>query len=75
MLAQKEGNKRIPWGGTKETDWKRHHNIVTFHFTSAEYRSEFEQEARRLLPAGSWTKVGDSDDSPAEPQAGKGDWD
>ena len=74
MFAQQDGNKRIPWGGTKENDWERHHHLVTFHFTSQLYREAFEQQALRLLPEGSWEKVGYSDENPAEPQVGKGAW-
>jgi hypothetical protein len=50
MFSQKEGINRIPWGGTKESDWRQHHNIVVFHFTSPKYRASFEQEVLRLLP-------------------------
>lgn len=74
VFAQKEGNKRIPFGGSKESDWLRHHHQVTFHFTAKSFRTDFEREASRLLPQGSWRKVGDSDENPAEPQAGRGSW-
>ncbi len=74
VFAQKEGNKRIPFGGTKESDWQSHHCQVTFHFTAPSYRSCFETEANRLLPQGSWSKVGDSDENPAKPQAARGSW-
>lgn len=75
MHAQSEGNKRIPWGGTKEADWLRRHRHATFFFSSPEYRSNFEHEAKRLLPEKSWDRVGTRDDHPAEPQSGKGAWD
>jgi len=74
MHAQKEGNKRIPWGGTKETDWEHHHHHATFHFTSPLCRKTFEDDAARLLPVGSWTKIGESDENPATPQAGRETW-
>ena len=74
MFAQAEGNKRIPWGGTKENDWEQHHHCVTFHFSSPRYRSEFEEQVTRLLPKDSWTRVGDSDENPAKPQDGHESW-
>jgi hypothetical protein len=75
MHAQKEGNTRIPWGGTKKKDWKTHHHDVTFHFSTPQYRLYFEREALRLLPEGTWTKLRENDNDPAEPQADKGAWD
>ena len=74
MFAQKEGNKRIPWGGTKERDWEAHHHHATFHFTSHGFRMKFEKQAERLLPRDTWKNVGDSDENPATPQATRGDW-
>ena len=74
MFAQKEGNKRIPWGGTKETHWRRHNSHATFYFTSPAYRAGFLQEATRLLPQGSWMRVGDSDENPAKPQTEREWW-
>src|SRR5437773_9603258 len=58
--------KNIPWGGTGEAEWQRNHNVVTFRFTSSEYRSTMVSEAARLLPAGSWRAVGQSDSDPAK---------
>lgn len=55
----------LPWGGTGEKEWRRQHNVVSFRFTSPDYRSTFVEEANRLLPAGSWRKVGQRDDDPA----------
>src|SRR5437764_10841247 len=40
--------KNIPWGGTGEAEWQRNHNVVTFRFTSSEYRSTMVSEAARL---------------------------
>lgn len=63
-----EGSKiptSIPWGGTKEAAWRKNDYVVTFRFTSPNYRETFLDEAERLLPAKSWTKVGSSDDDPA----------
>ncbi len=74
MFSQHKGNKRITWGGTKESDWREHHYHVVFHFTSPEYRTEFERQAMRLLPSGIWNKIGESDENPAKPQAEKGSW-
>jgi hypothetical protein len=68
MFAQARSRKMIAWGGTKEQDWEEHHHQATFHFSSPEYRSEFEKQANRLLPKEGWSKVGDSDENPAKPQ-------
>lgn len=58
--------KSIPWGGTKEAAWRRNDNVVTFRFTSSDYRTTFLDEAARLLPSGSWAKTGQSDADPAQ---------
>lgn len=58
--------KSIPWGGTKETDWRRAKDVATFRFTSPDYRSTFLDEAERLLPDGLWRAVGQSDSDPAQ---------
>lgn len=58
--------KSIPWGGTKEAAWRRNANVVTFRFTSPDYRMTFLDEAARLLPVGSWAKTGQSDADPAQ---------
>ena len=68
QFSQKDGNNRIPWGGTKDHDWKRDGHRVTFRFTLPQFREGFLEEARRLLPAGLWNIVGQSDDDPARPQ-------
>ena len=66
--SQKTGINRIPWGGTKDKDWKRDGHNVTFRFTTPEYRSGFVAEVRRLLPASLWSVVRQSDSDPASPQ-------
>ena len=63
------GNNRIPWGGTKDTDWLNEQHRVTFHFTSADYRAGFLDQAARWLLPGSWREVRSSDSDPAHPQA------
>ncbi|SDY82685.1 hypothetical protein SAMN05421755_105217 [Nitrosomonas sp. Nm33] len=68
QYSQQSGNNRIPWGGTKDQDWKRDDRCVTFHFTTPEYRSGFLTEVRRLLPAELWSVVCQSDNDPASPQ-------
>ncbi len=68
QYSQKSGNNRIPWGGTKDDDWKRDQSKVTFRFTTPEYRSGFVAEATRLLPYALWAVVNQSDDDPAKPQ-------
>src|SRR5689334_25449601 len=57
--------KSIPWGGTKEAAWKKNDYVVTFRFTSPDFRDDFLKEATRLLPKELWTKVGASDNDPA----------
>ncbi len=61
-FSQKTGNNNIPWGGTKDRDWERSSHVVTFYFSSTEYRVGFLQEARRLLPAQSWQVEEEHDD-------------
>jgi len=68
QYSQQSGNNRIPWGGTKDQDWKRDGHAVTFHFTSAEYRLGFIAEAKRLLPSSLWSVVRESNSDPARPQ-------
>src|SRR5436190_23422722 len=67
--AQRTGNPRIPWGGTKRSDWERDGHRVTFHFSQSSYRSEFLDDARRLLPNDRFTIVRERDDDPATPQS------
>lgn len=69
QFAQKTGNKRIPWGGTKEKDWRSDCHCATFYFTSPLYRKEFLAQVERLLPRGFWEKVGEDDSHPAKPQS------
>ncbi|MEK6707837.1 MAG: hypothetical protein AAB241_04240 [Pseudomonadota bacterium] len=66
--SQQSGNNRIPWGGTKDQDWKRDGHSVTFRFTTPEYRSGFLAEARRLLPIALWSVLRQNDSDPASPQ-------
>ena len=68
QYAQRTGNNRIPWGGTKDKDWRRDDHSVTFRFTAPAYRDAFVSEAKRLLPTSLWTVVRLSDDDPARPQ-------
>lgn len=68
QYSQKSGNNRIPWGGTKDQDWKRNDHCVTFRFTSQEYRSDFLAEAQRLLPISLWSVINQNDNDPASPQ-------
>jgi hypothetical protein len=69
QFSQKSGNNRIPWGGTKDPDWKREGHSVTFRFTTPEYRASFLAEAKRLLPEGLWSVAKQSDNDPATPQS------
>ncbi len=68
QFSQKTGNNRIPWGGTKDEDWKRGGSCVTFRFTTADYRAGFLAEAARLLPKELWSVVRQNDNDPAKPQ-------
>jgi len=68
QYAQKKGNLRIPWGGTKKNDWEQHNHCVTFHFSEPEYRDSFIEETFRLLEIDLWEKVRVSDSDPATPQ-------
>jgi hypothetical protein len=65
--SQKTGNNNIPWGGTKDKDWKRDRNTVTFRFSESKYRNGFVSEIKRLLPDGLWKEVRRSDSDPATP--------
>lgn len=65
QFSQKTGNNRIPWGGTKDADWMRDGNHVTFHFTYPEYREGFKSEVERLLPKGCCSFTKESDNDPA----------
>jgi hypothetical protein len=67
QFSQKTGNNRITWGNTKEADWKRDGNKVTFRFTSSEYRKFFLTEVNRLLPNELWSEFTRSDADPATP--------
>ena len=69
QFSQQTGNNRIPWGGTKDHDWKRDGRRVTFHFGTPEYRSGFIAEAKRLLPQSLWSIVDQDDNDPAERQS------
>ncbi len=67
-FSQKTGNNNIPWGGTKDQDWRRDHHTATFHFSSVEYRDGFVAELNRLLLNGFWSILTMSDNDPARPQ-------
>jgi len=69
QYSQKSGNNRIPWGGTKDADWKRDGNKVTFRFSSPEYRIGFLREVERLLPSNLLSVIKQSDNDPAQSQA------
>jgi len=67
--AQKVGCVRIPWGGTKESDWKACEHCATFHFTDPSFRLDFLTQLGRLLPRNLWEKVEENDADPATPQS------
>jgi len=62
--SQKTGNNRIPWGGTKDQDWKREGHTVTFRFSQPSYREGFIKELERLLPKALWAERKRSDNDP-----------
>lgn len=68
QYAQKSGNVRIPWGGTKRPDWKRNNHKAKFHFSDPGYRKVFRNEIERIIPSGLWKFIGENDNDPAEPQ-------
>jgi len=67
--SQTTGNTRITWGGTTKEEWERSGRMVTFRFSNPSYRAGFTQEAIRILPNGSWSKVRQSDNDPATPRS------
>lgn len=67
QYSQKSGNNRITWGNTKDSDWQAANHLVTFHFTSPEYRNGYLSEIQRLLPSQLWQEVRRSDNDPAKP--------
>lgn len=69
QVSQLTGNVRIPWGGTKDSDWERDGHQVTFRFSSIEYRLRFLAEAERVLRPRLYSVVRLSDSDPAIPQA------
>ena len=68
QFSQKSGNNRIPWGGTKDSDWSASGNHVTFRFTSSVFRDDFLVEAKRLLPKELWLVVSTKENDPAKHQ-------
>ncbi len=67
--AQATGNSRIPWGGTKESDWRAAGQRVSFRFSDPRYRDRFLSDVRRLLPDELWQVEAKRDDDPARPQS------
>lgn len=49
-FSQKTGNNQIPWGGTKDKDWRRDEHCVTLRFTSDEYRAGVTKVQKRTIP-------------------------
>jgi hypothetical protein len=49
-FSQETGNNQIPWGGTKDTDWRNADRKITLHFSSPANRERLKSEAARLLP-------------------------
>jgi hypothetical protein len=67
-FSQKTGNNQIPWGGTKDSAWKRDGHKVTFRFSTPQYREGFLAELKRLLPRALWSVAATNDNDPAKPQ-------
>lgn len=68
QYSQRTGNNRVPWGGTKDVDWRRANERVTFRFSSSEHREFFLREVHRLLPLNLWVIESTNDSDPAIPQ-------
>ena len=68
QYAEEARYKQIGWGGTKTKEWRAAGNQITLRFTRSDYRARFEETAQRLLPQGSWSVVGRSDNDPAKRQ-------
>lgn len=67
--VQTVGNNRIPWGGTKQSDWIRDKNEVRFHFSEPAFRDAFISETERFLPRSLWRETSRSDSISAVPQS------
>jgi hypothetical protein len=67
-FAEEDGLPQIGWGGTKRSNWESDNHQITLRFTNPRYREAFINEARRLLPKGSWSEVRRSDNDPAHRQ-------
>jgi glycyl-tRNA synthetase alpha subunit len=63
MYAQRTGNLYKPWKKASKDSWEQQHHDVPLHFTSAQFRQDFEQAANEIL-AGRWSKVGENDNDP-----------
>ncbi len=70
--SQSHGNNNIPWGGTKDADWKRAGNKVTFRFSTHSYRDGFSAQVERLLPSDLVAVLATSDQDPATPKVRAG---
>ncbi len=67
QYSQKTGNNKIPWGNTKDSDWRRDNHCVTFRFNCPGYREGFLSEVKRLLPNELWKELSRSDNDLAIP--------
>lgn len=65
QYSQKNGNNQIPWGDTKDSDWRKNDNCVTFRFSNPSFREDFISEIKRILPITLWNGIKMSDDDPA----------
>lgn len=68
QYAQVDGNKRIPWGGTKKQNWELEDHKVTFYFSKTAYRNSFIEEVKRLLSESLFKIEKTNDNDPAQPQ-------
>jgi hypothetical protein len=62
MASQRTISNKIPWSGVTDKSWVRRHNQATFFFSSDEYRIQFVEWAKELLPNETWSYVGPSDE-------------
>jgi len=68
FAEQDPDGKKVGFGGTGVQEWLNDGKEMTLRFTDPAYRDKFEQEAKRLLPAGTWTVADRSNYDPAKPQ-------
>lgn len=59
---------QIGWGGTTKQSWLHNNHEFTVRFTNPAYRTQFVQEAQRVLGKSCWSQVATSNNDPAVPR-------